>query len=51
MAAEPTVFLVDDDHDILDLLAKVVQSLGLKTVAYDSAIDFLKRTTLLGQAV
>jgi two-component system, LuxR family, response regulator FixJ len=42
MAAKPTVFLVDDDHAVLDLLAKVVQSLGLKAAAYDSAHEFLK---------
>jgi two-component system, LuxR family, response regulator FixJ len=42
MAAEPIVYLVDDDHAVLDLLAGVVQSLGLKAVAHESAIDFLK---------
>jgi two-component system, LuxR family, response regulator FixJ len=41
MAAEPTVFLVDDDHAVLDLLTQVVQSLGLKAVACLSADEFL----------
>jgi FixJ family two-component response regulator len=39
---EPTVYLVDDDRAVLDLLTTVVQSLGLKAAAYGSGGDFLK---------
>jgi len=41
-ADEPTVFLVDDDDAVRDSLALLLDTMGLRTVAYPSAAAFLK---------
>jgi len=40
-ADEPTVFLVDDDDAVRDSLALLLDTMGLRTVAYPSAAAFL----------
>lgn len=42
MNIEPTVYIVDDDADALDSLQCLLQSVGLRTRAYDSPSLFLE---------
>ena len=41
-AAEPTVYLVDDDADLLKALLRLLQSAGLQVAAFASAQEFLQ---------
>ena len=38
---EPTVFIVDDDNEVRDAIALLMQSVGLRAQAYASAPDYL----------
>jgi FixJ family two-component response regulator len=39
-----TVCIIDDDHDMREVLARVVRSVGLEPELYDSAAAFLRRS-------
>ncbi|OAI08135.1 response regulator transcription factor [Methylomonas methanica] len=39
--ANSRVYLVDDDPDVLDSLTVLIKLTGLKTVSFESAVDFL----------
>ena len=41
MMAEPTVFIIDDDEAVRRFLKGLIKSVGLRTKAYPSAIEFL----------
>ncbi len=41
-ASAPTVYLVDDDPDLLKALQRLLQSAGLQSVAFGSAQEFLR---------
>ena len=41
MSAEPAIFIVDDDPDVRDSLATLLNASGFKTETYDSATQFL----------
>ncbi len=38
----PTVYVVDDDHDMRDSLAWLLETVGLRVVAFGSADEFLR---------
>jgi len=38
---EPTIFIVDDDNEVRDALALLMESVGLAVKAYESGQDFL----------
>ncbi|KPK82437.1 MAG: hypothetical protein AMS25_02305 [Gemmatimonas sp. SM23_52] len=42
MEPEPTVFVVDDDADVLEAVAFLLQGVGLEVETYASAKDFLE---------
>ncbi len=35
------VYIIDDDEDVRDSLVELIESIGLQTQAYDSAVNFL----------
>ena len=37
-----TIFIVDDDEDVRDSLVELIESINLKTKAYESALHFLE---------
>jgi len=41
MSGQPTVFIVDDDAEVRDAIALLLQSIGLSTQTYASAKEFL----------
>ena len=41
-AAEPTVFIVDDDPPVREAIGMLVQSVGIRSEEYSSAVDFLE---------
>jgi FixJ family two-component response regulator len=43
MNREPTVFIVDDDDEILKVLSRFVLSMGLKPQAFASGLEFLRQ--------
>jgi RNA polymerase sigma factor (sigma-70 family) len=45
-----TVFIVDDDESIIKPIVKMAEALGLKTLTYHSAIDFLDQCRPSGPA-
>jgi FixJ family two-component response regulator len=38
---EPTVFVVDDDHDVCHAIAMLLQSVGLRSEIYTDPVEFL----------
>jgi RNA polymerase sigma factor (sigma-70 family) len=42
MAGEATVFVVDDDRAMRDSLRWLIESIGMRVLAYESATDFLR---------
>lgn len=46
--AEPTVYLVDDDPDLLKALQRLLESAGLRVAAFASAQQFLQDSGSLG---
>lgn len=43
MAAEQTVYIVDDDSDVTDAMSMLLESTGLQTSHYSSAQDFMQQ--------
>jgi two-component system, LuxR family, response regulator FixJ len=43
MTDGPTVFIVDDDQDMLDAMTVMAETIGLKAETFSSAQDFLNR--------
>jgi len=41
MLSDPIVYIVDDDQAMVESLTWIIQSIGLKTIAYTNAQDFL----------
>jgi two-component system response regulator FixJ len=41
MSMQPVVYVVDDDHAMVESLTWIIQSVGIKVKAYVSALDFL----------
>ena len=39
---EPTVYVVDDDHDVREGLKALIESVGLRCMIFDSPADFLR---------
>ncbi len=48
--SEPTVYIVDDDPDMRDSLRWLLQTVGLRTVTYSSATEFLRGLRVDGPA-
>lgn len=46
--AEPTVYLIDDDPDLLKAMQRLLQSAGLRVAAFASAHQFLREYDTLG---
>ena len=42
MAAEPTVFVVDDDKSVRDFLRALIESVGIRVETYSTANEFLE---------
>ena len=40
--SDPTVYIVDDDPDMRDSLRWLLKTVGLKSVTFPSAVDFLR---------
>lgn len=49
-AAEPTVFIVDDDESVRKSLSRLLTSVGFKNETFSSAIEFLKHSLCQGPA-
>lgn len=49
-AAEPTVFIVDDDESVRKSLSRLLTSVGFKNETFSSAIEFLKHSPCQGPA-
>jgi FixJ family two-component response regulator len=47
--SEPTVFIVDDDEAVLDSIAELVSSIGLRSTTFRSARQFLVLSGRIGR--
>src|SRR5690606_24472530 len=46
----PTVYIVDDDPDMRDSLAWLLKTVGLRSIAFETAADFLREFRSEGPA-